>query len=154
MTHPTAIKTSRVLFVLLLLTGLLCSVVSAQQVIHAPNAGSSVVGTIDFGGVAKGGLKGLGEDDDSSYHTYIVEVEEGTKSLVVSMSADGDLDLALKHAEPIESYGDEADWDLGDNSGADSATLRIDNPSAGKWYIDVINSLSDEDTLNYELTVK
>ncbi len=154
MMHSTPIKTPLSIFLLVLLTGLLCSIVSAQQVMHAPNSEPGIVGTIGFSDTAQGGLKGLGNDDDSSYHTYILEVDEGVERLIVSMSADDDLDLAVKHAEPIGSYGDDADWDLGDNSVANSATLRIDNPSAGKWYIDVINSLRSEDTVSYELTVE
>lgn len=154
MMYSTPIKMSLRLFLVLLLAGLLCAIANAQQVMHAPNTDPGIVGTIGFSDTAQGGLKGLGDDDDSSYHTYIIEIDEGVESLVVSMSADDDLDLALKHAEPIESYGDDADWDLGDNSVASSATLRIDNPSAGKWYIDVINSLRSEATVSYELTVE
>lgn len=152
MTYSSTGNVLRFTMFLLLSAVLFCSAAGAQQVIHAPSAGSSVVGTIGFGDKAIGELKGLGEEAASSYHTYIIEVDENTSSLVVTMEAEDDLDLGLKHAEPIESYGDEADWDLGDNSVSNSATLRVDNPAPGKWYIDVINSLTSVEPIKYELT--
>lgn len=140
--------------VLLLITMALTSSIGlAKQTIYAPNSESGVVGSIEFGDKAIGSIAGLGDSSEASYHTFTVEVEQGTKRLMVKMKAKGDLDLALKHNAPIDNYGDDADWDLGDNSRSNSATLRIDNPSPGTWYIDVINSSYDEDEIEYELVV-
>ncbi len=140
--------------VISVLLGLCCLTVQAQQTLHAPNAGSGVVGSLESGDKAIGKLAGLGEDESSSYHTYTVEIAAGTQEFVVSMLAEGDLDLAIKHGEAISAYGESPDWDLGDDSTAESATLRVDRPAPGVWYVDIFNSLYDESEIGYELTVK
>jgi len=109
---------------------------------------------MQIGGKAVGELKGLGEQETSAFHTYTIEITEGTAMLVVKMTAQGDLDLAIKHGAPIESYGDQPDWDLGDNSTDETALLRVDQPVAGIWYVDVFNSLYDEEAIAYELTIE
>ncbi len=120
----------------------------------APHNEPGVIGGLKIGQTATGELAGLGENAPSSYHTYTVEVPEGTEQLVVEMTAEDDLDLGIKQGEPIEQYGVGADWDLGDDTLEPSATLTVQDPEAGIWYIDVINSLLTTDSIPYELQVK
>lgn len=120
----------------------------------APHNDSGVIGELEIGQAAEGKLAGLGEEEASSYHTYTLDVPAGTQQLVVEMSAEDDLDLGIKHELPISQYGQAADWDLGDDSYDNSATLTVKNPKEGTWYIDVINSLYTTDAVPYELSVK
>ncbi len=139
---------------LVLMICCISATVQAQQTLHAPNSESGMVGSIQAGDKAVGKLAGLGEDESSSFHTYTIEISPGTKQLVVSMLAEGDLDLAIKHGDVITAYGENPDWDLGDDSTSESATLKIDRPDAGVWYVDVFNSLYEESEIAYELTIK
>lgn len=120
----------------------------------APHSEPGLIGAVEIGQTAEGSLAGLGEEAASSYHTYTVEVPEGTAQLVVEMTADDDLDLGIKQGEAISQYGPEADWDLGDDSLEPSATLTLKDPEAGTWYIDVINSLYTTDPIPYTLEIQ
>ena len=128
--------------------------VRADQTLVAPSSSPGVVGRLNLGQSARGSLAGSGQDDDVPYHTYIVDVPDGTSHLVVRLSARKDLDIAIKHGAPIEDYDeDDPDWDLVDRSEKGNSTLMIESPSAGKWYIDIMNALFETDDARYTLSV-
>lgn len=116
--------------------------------------GSTTVGAILLGQTATGKLQGAA--DAATYHTFYLDVPAGTPRLVISLAADADLDLAVKYGAEISSYRDQADggdWDYRDNSASWSAEFTIDNPSAGRWYIDVFNAVGADVTAGYSLQV-
>ena len=117
--------------------------------------GSTTVGALLVGQTATGRLQGVA--DSASYHTFFVDVAPGTPRLVISLAAEADLDLAVRHGTEIGSYRDQAeggDWDYRDNSTAWNAEFAIDNPEAGRWYIDVYNALGADVTAGYSLRVQ
>ncbi|NJL01124.1 MAG: hypothetical protein HC910_11385 [Spirulinaceae cyanobacterium SM2_1_0] len=124
---------------------------SEIQELVAPNTEAGTVGNLELGQSATGRLAGTGESPDASYHTYTIDVPAGTSQLVIRMDADDDLDLGIKHGSPIEAYGENADWDLNDTSTNTFATLTVNNPSAGVWYVDVINLLTSTEPITYRL---
>lgn len=126
----------------------------ALNVLRAPHSESGTIGRLELGQTAEGELKGSGDDPNSSYHTYTVTVPPDTSRLIVKMSAKDDLDLGIKHGSAIETYGDDADWDMGDDSQSNSAKLVVEDPEAGTWYIDVIDSLYSTDEVAYTLEVQ
>jgi hypothetical protein len=122
------------------------------EVLEAPTTDSGVVGELHIGQQAVGQLaKGK---DGASYHTYTVDVPAGTAQLTITMQAEADLDIAAKFGSEISSYGDKGDWDFRDNSESTGATLVIEKPLAGIWYIDVYNALESESAVGYGLEVE
>jgi len=116
---------------------------------------SAVVGALPLGQSAQGQLAGMA--DLASFHTYYVEVPVGTAQLTITMSADNDLDLAVKFGGEITSYADReagGDWLYRDNSTNPSAQFSIPNPQPGRWYIDVFNALGPDQTGRYTITVR
>ena len=128
--------------------------VAQEPDVIAPHNEPGVIGELKIGQTAAGELAGTGESEAAGFHTYTVEVPEGTDQLIVEMTAAADLDLGIKHGEPIIDYGIGADWDMGDDSLEPSATLTVNDPEAGIWYIDVIHGLYNTESVPYELQVR
>ncbi len=117
----------------------------------APNRPGVVVGAIRSGQQATGTL--VSREGIASYHTYFVEVPEGTAQLTVRLEADNDLDLALKHGALIEDYSAEG-TDYLDQSYDPGAEFVVDEPTPGFWYIDVSNGLAPGASGRYTLSVE
>lgn len=118
--------------------------------LRAPDRPAVVVGAIRPGQQATGTL--VSRANAASYHTYFVEVPEGTARLTVRMDADNDLDLALRHGALIESYTP-GGTDYLDLSYDPRAEFVIDEPAPGFWYIDVSNGLAPGASGRYTLSV-
>ncbi len=128
---------------------------AAAGAVTANTTESATIGAIQPGQAATGRLSGVAEA--VSYHTYFVEVPAGTQQLVISMSADADLDLAAKFGSEIASYlnqADGGDWTERDNSTSTGAEFVLENPQAGRWYIDVYNALGATVTGGYSLSIR
>lgn len=93
------------------------------------------VGTLPLGASVEGRLGGAGA---TAYHTYVVEVPAGAATVTFSLDADADLDLFIKPGSDIQNWGDGGDWFLRDISLEPTATLRVDRPTPGRWYVDVV----------------
>ncbi|MBS3933647.1 MAG: trypsin-like peptidase domain-containing protein [Truepera sp.] len=123
--------------------------------VTANTAQSAVIGALPLGQSAQGQLAGMA--DSASFHTYYVEVPAGVAQLTITMSADIDLDLAVKFGSEIISYADReegGDWLYRDNSATPGAQFSIPNPQPGRWYIDVFNALGPGQTGRYTLSVR
>jgi hypothetical protein len=127
----------------------------SNTTVTAPTQDSTMVGALQIGQTATGQLRGT--EGAASYHTYYVDVPAGTASLVISMSANQDLDLAAKFGSEIASYGEQSeagDWTYQDKSESNSAEFTIENPLAGRWYIDVFSYHGPSVVGKYTLTVR
>jgi len=102
---------------------------------RALDPSSGTVGGVPFGARVEGRLAGI---DGISYHTYVVDVPVGTPRVSFVMQADADLDLVIKYGSDILDWGDGGDWLLRDIDVAPYATLTVDAPTPGPWYVDVI----------------
>jgi len=88
--------------------------------------------------------------------SFLIDIPEGVKRFVVTLAADEDLDIALKHASPIESYAlkkQGGDWDYLDMRPTVNSRIQVDAPQAGYWYIDVIQATHSSTTVPYTLQV-
>ncbi len=94
-----------------------------------------------------------GVPDYINFHSYSVNVPEGTREFTVLLDSEGDLDLAVKYGTPIESWGDEGDWDYRDITEAPGGAFTITQPTPGVWHIDVIQYYEDRST-KYTLSVR
>lgn len=123
--------------------------------LHAAFTDSGTVGTLVAPGEsARGHLAGHGAG--AAYHTYIVEVPAWLATLRLELHADIDLDLAAKFGSDIQSYAPRAeggDWDHLDVGTANPTVLVIENPRAGRWFVDVIHLLGEGSIGSYELHV-
>lgn len=108
------------------------------------------VGGITFGSSTTGSL--AAQTGKANYHTYTVDVPAGTLALVISVTADFDLDTAVRYGEQITSYGDDGDWDYRDIGDEQGGRFEITFPAAGIYYIDIMN-LYNSGTGNYTLSV-
>lgn len=115
-------------------------------------AAPGIVGELAIGQQARGKL--AGSDEGASYHTFTIEVPEGTQVLTLTMMANMDLDLAVKYGAEITAYGDEGDWFQRDISEAAEATLVIETPAAGTWFVDVFNLHGSSMVGTYTLDVR
>ena len=124
--------------------------------LEAPSTGSGTVGVLVAPGTsARGRL--AGRADGAGYHTYVVEVPDWLATLVLELDATVDLDLAAKFGSDIQSYAPRAqggDWDVLDVGTANPTVLVIENPQAGRWFVDVINQLGEGRVGSYELHVR
>jgi hypothetical protein len=93
------------------------------------------VGHLPLGARVEGRLAGI---DGVSYHTYVVDVPVGTPRVSFVMQADADLDLVIKYGSDIVDWGDGGDWLLRDIDVAPYATLTVEAPTPGPWYVDVL----------------
>lgn len=126
----------------------------AQAEVVAGTVDSAVIGLLPIGAVARGSLAGSAQG--TSYHTYILDVPVGTGRLTLLLDADADLDLAVRYGAEITSYderGQGGDWDFRDVGTANPATLVLENPGAGRWYVDVFNPLGAGAVGTYRLSV-
>jgi S1-C subfamily serine protease len=117
----------------------------------ASSSASGIVGPLALGGVARGEL--AANVDAVAYHTYMVTVPPGHPPVIVEMTADADLDLYVKFGSEIGDLGTNGDWDLRDIELAHGATLTIDAPRAGIYYVDVVWILG-EGTARYTLRAR
>lgn len=127
------------------------TLVAAAAADAAPT-GAALKGAIAPGERLAGNL--LASPEDANYHTYTIDVPPGSAQLTVTLTAESDLDLALKFGAEIESYADPGgggDADYLDKSAATTTTLVIPQPSPGRWYIDVFELLPDSGAHPYSL---
>ncbi len=88
--------------------------------------------------------------------SFLLRVAEGTERFVVTLSANEDLDIAVKHASPIESYAlkkQGGDWDYLDMRPTTDSRIEVKAPEAGFWYIDVIQANTGQGAAPYTLQV-
>ncbi len=98
---------------------------------------SGAYGPIAIGGQVSGTMAARSEDEDPTFHTYVVTVPDGTPSLTIAVAGSGaDLDLAIKIGAPIVDYDDVDFIDVTDTL---NPSHTIDNPAPGPIYIDVLN---------------
>lgn len=140
---------ARLLAAAVLVVGLLLPFGFAQLV--APTHESSFVGELSIGGSASGRLLGHPDDDLFSFHTYVVNVPQGTARLVIRIESAQDMDLAVKYGREMEFF-DEADYANFDVE--EVSEIVIDNPMPGLWYIDVVNAYYDDVMGEYRLTLR
>jgi S1-C subfamily serine protease len=98
--------------------------------------GSGLMGALVLGGPVSAELAAGGQR--VAFHTYVVDVPQGTARLTVEMTADVDLDLFLKFGSEIVALGDAGDWHYRDIDPAPAATFTIPAPAPGRWYVDVV----------------
>lgn len=116
---------------------------ATNATVMAPSSQSMVVGAMPYQGVAQGTLMAVAEGD--AFHTYWLDIPAGVATWTISLESDVDLDLALKFGSEIASYYDHADggdWDYRDVATDNPTTFIIENPTAGRWYVDVFTLLS------------
>jgi len=116
---------------------------ATNATVMAPSSQSMVVGAMPYQGVAQGTLMAVAEGD--AFHTYWLDIPAGVATWTISLESDVDLDLALKFGSEIASYYDHADggdWDYRDVATDNPTTFIIENPTAGRWYMDVFTLLS------------
>lgn len=109
------------------------------------------VGNITLGQVANHRI--VGQAEGGNYHTYGVQVPEGVVSMVIDLSADFDVDIAIKYGSDIQSWSDTGDWDYRDITEAYGGKFTINYPRPGVWYVDVIFYYEDG-SATYALTVQ
>ena len=113
---------------------------------------SRIVGGLRLGQSSSGTLA---DPDLPRYHTYYVDVPAGTSQITISMTADVDLDLAVRLGAEITSLADKSDggdWDYRDESAEPRAEFVIASPQPGRWFIDVFTRY--EFTGSYRLSVR
>ncbi|HEX7039319.1 MAG TPA: trypsin-like peptidase domain-containing protein [Trueperaceae bacterium] len=96
-----------------------------------------IVGAVPLGGTVSGTISGQGQEA-INYHTYTVFVPEGTPSLTIELTADFDVDFAIKYGSEIQDWADDGDWAYRDITTANGGTYQVTAPTPGTWYIDVI----------------
>ena len=122
------------------------AVVPADTARRALDPALGTVGSVPLGARVEGRLAGI---DGISYHTYVVEVPVGTPRVSFVMQADADLDLVIKYGSDIMDWGDGGDWLQRDIDVAPYATLTVEAPTPGPWYVDVIFYQGAPTTANY-----
>jgi hypothetical protein len=119
----------------------------------AGETGTADIGAVPANGRARGRLDGVA--DDLSFHAYYVDVPAGSTRLTIVLDADLDLDLAVKHGIATERFSDKdrgGDWDYRDVGTQNPTTIVIDQPAAGRWFVDVLNILGAGQNGNYVLS--
>ncbi len=102
----------------------------------AIGSASGFVGSLPIGQLTRTTLAGSAAG--TPWHTFRIDVPAGTDRLVVDMTADLDLDLFLRYGEEVTNWGEDGDWDYRDISLETRATLAVDAPAAGPWFVDVV----------------
>jgi hypothetical protein len=126
---------------------------AAPAVVRATSTGAEVVGDLPIEGVGEGTL--VAGTDGVAFHTYWVEVPAGVARWTLTLDADADLDLALKFGSEIGSYDDRdrgGDWDYRDWDTGNPTVIVVEQPAAGRWYVDVFNALQVGARGSYRLT--
>ncbi|MDF1522439.1 MAG: serine protease [Trueperaceae bacterium] len=118
----------------------------------ASGQGSGFVGSLALGQLARSELGA--NSDVTPWHTYRVDVAPGTARLIVDMAADVDLDLFLRYGEEVTNWGDEGDWDYRDVSLEPRASLLVEAPAPGPWYIDVVWYASETGVARYSVRAR
>lgn len=95
------------------------------------------IGTVTLGVNASNQIGGRGTDY-INFHTYMVEVPPGKETLIIELSSDSDLDIAVKYGSHITDLADGGDWEYRDYSEAPGGKFEIALPTPGTWYIDVL----------------
>jgi hypothetical protein len=102
---------------------------------RALDSSSGTVGAFPIGGSVQGRLR---RGDAAGYHTYLVDVPPGTARVTFEVRADHDLDLFVKHGSDIVEWADGGDWLQRDIDSAFDASIVVDWPTAGAWFVDVV----------------
>jgi S1-C subfamily serine protease len=102
----------------------------------AIGSASGFVGSLPLGQLTRTTL--AGSEGQTPWHTFRIDVPAGTARLTVDMTADLDLDLFLRHGEEVTNWGDDGDWDYRDVSLDTRASLVVESPAAGAWFVDVV----------------
>ncbi|MEM7738273.1 MAG: PPC domain-containing protein [Deinococcota bacterium] len=101
-------------------------------------------------GLRVDGFLGAEEREDfAGWHSYIVNVPEGSSRLHIEVRGQRNIDMAVKYGSEILSYDDKnegGDWDERKFGIAKEPTVTINNPEPGLYYIDVVNRLEDSST--------
>jgi hypothetical protein len=124
----------------------------APAEVVASETGTADIGAVPPNGRARGRLDGVA--DDLSFHAYYVDVPAGSTRLTIVLDADADLDIAVKFGSPTDRFSDKdrgGDWDYRDVGTQNPTTLVIDQPAAGRWFVDVLNVLGAGQNGNYVL---
>jgi len=130
---------------------------AAQESLVMQRLASQKIGVLTPGLLVNGIITASEDPDLAQYHTYIVDVPEGTKELFVVASSTQDIDLALKYGSDIRSYQSQeegGDWLKADFTDNDTVTLRVTDPQIGFWYIDVIHSDEGERVYAIEVSLR
>lgn len=109
-----------------------------------------IVGAVPLGGTVNGSITGYA--DNVNYHTYTIEVPAGTEKLVIELTGDFDVDIAVKYGSEITTWADDGDWEYRDISETYGGKFEISLPTPGIWYVDVIN-FYDGGVTGYSLSV-
>jgi len=126
---------------------------AAPAEVVANETGTADIGAVPPNGRARGRLDGVA--DDLSFHAYYVDVPAGSTRLTIVLDADADLDIAVKFGSPTDRFSDKdrgGDWDYRDIGTQNPTTLVIDQPAAGRWFVDVLNVLGAGQNGNYVLS--
>lgn len=111
--------------------------------------GSDYYGELEFGGSVTRVAAAGGPPDNFTWHEYVVVLPAGLATVVVDVTANDDIDMALNFGSRIQNY-DDADYV---NDDIDTGpTFTMNNPPAGELWIDVLNLWSDRN-ISYTLTV-
>ncbi len=102
----------------------------------ALGSASGFVGSLPLGQLTRTTL--AGSTGQTPWHTFRVDVPPGTDRMTIDMTADLDLDLFLRYGEEVTNWGEDGDWDYRDISVETRATLAVDAPAAGPWFVDVV----------------
>lgn len=121
-------------------------------VVTASSSSSMVVGALPIESVGRGSL--MAASGGRAYHTYWVDVPAGVTRWTLTLSAEVDLDIAVKFGAEIQNYGEKptGDWDYRDITANEPTTMVIDRPQAGRWYVDVFTLLEPGVGGAYQLT--
>jgi hypothetical protein len=120
----------------------------------ASETGTAEIGAVAPNGRARGRLDGVA--DELTFHAYFVDVPAGATRLTLVLDADRDLDLAVKYGTATETFADRdrgGDWDYRDIGTQNPTTIVIDQPTAGRWFVDVLNILGAGQNGQYVLAV-
>ncbi len=128
------------------------STAPTPTVVTASSSSSMSVGALPIEGIAKGSL--MSASGGRAYHTYWVDVPAGVARWTLTLTADVDLDIAVKYGAEIQNYSDKpnGDWNYRDISSDEPTTMVIEAPQSGRWYIDVFTLLEPGIGGAYQLT--
>lgn len=116
----------------------------AAAVSWPPPAPFGRMGSLQTGQQIVGNLLQDPVASSSTFHTWDFQVPAGAAGLTVSLESVGTLDVALRYGAEITSYAEPEDggdwqyWEWGPEGGGLN-TLQVSTPTAGTWYLDVIN---------------